>query len=448
MDTKDKVLVQSHDGNQLAIVTCLKFDTLQVQWEKNSSFQLSFTALNNGELDFYLLQSENYIWYEGQQYVIKQYQNSLNGDKNEMQITATHVYYQLNNIRQDEIKVGENSFSLPNAMDWLMRNAKDYSYKIHGNFSGNKKISDFGNCTVGDGISMLLEAFNIYCVYPDNKIIHLYSEAEWVKKTDKLLGYRYNTSTVQLQVDSTSFSNKIWVVSTHVNEDRNKAIETLEKQIKKDNEVLSAKRKANANTRSEITRLKKAKKPTTTLETRSQNEKAEIDSLNTALKDKRERLKKLKQAKKDDNSDPLFSSFYVTDDDSLKKWGASYAERFETPDLNRNDAIKVAKSKLNLNPTLSITLSELSNDLSIKPGESLILQIQEKGLLLPVEVVAISRSPFVAKSTTVTLNNKKQNFLAVQRSNERQVKDAIKAQTNKVVNNNFQIWDLGEINDD
>ncbi|MDA5669377.1 phage tail protein, partial [Staphylococcus aureus] len=186
--------------------------------------------------------------------------------------------------------------------------------------------------------------FKIYCIYPDNKTLHIYDQASWVKKTAKRLAYRYNTPTVTFQIDSSSFTNKIRVISTHVNDqiiaDQEKAIEKADAVIKakqdeitKDAATLSKMRKEQTKLRSEMSKITKVplKKRTATqkaklssLQSTYNTNKKQIDAFNSTLIGKRSEQKKrraeikksrekLRTDKKKDRSQPLFEPFDYED---------------------------------------------------------------------------------------------------------------------------------------
>ncbi|WP_419154090.1 prophage endopeptidase tail family protein [Weissella viridescens] len=445
MDTRDKVVVQSRNGSQLLPMTSIDLSTLQVIWELNSAYQLTFTAIDNGMLDFSMLLNENYIWFENQQYVIKQAPDNYVGNKHERVVTATHVYYQLNNFRKDDVKSGNQKFKLNDIMSWLMKDVSGYSYVIHGTFSSEQMLSDFGNCTIADGISTLAQTYGIYAVYPDNKVIHLYNRDTWIKPTKQRLSYRYNASSVNIQIDTTTFSNRIRVISTHVTDE---LIEKLQSAIDRRTEEIDKLRQVISTDAAKLSDMRNKKAP-----------KATIDAFNKQLQEKRNQLKKwneevknnrvkLKEEKQKDRRQPLFESFFLDDKDSISKWGILQAEKYETPNEDKTKASESARKKLSPEPPTSITLPNLANNIAIKPGETVILQIPDIGLITEVEAVSVSRTPFKTDGITVTLNNRKKNYLDIWRSTNNKLKQDISTKNqNGSSNNEYRVLEVGEISD-
>ncbi|TYC50751.1 hypothetical protein ESZ50_01530 [Weissella muntiaci] len=214
MFAENTVVIQSHDGQKKQILSAILWDTFQRVWSKNEQYQLAFTAYDDRSLAYNLLTSENSVFYDGQEYIIKQIVDEFNGGQHTMQITATHVYYQLSSRVQSNIKVGDVTFNLNDALSFLFDGVQDYSFQIHGNYNANQTLTDFGNVTVSEGISTLKDTFGVYAVIPDNHTVHLYDEGHYTTDTKNVFRYRNDTSDIQLQYDSQSIVNRIQAVST------------------------------------------------------------------------------------------------------------------------------------------------------------------------------------------------------------------------------------------
>lgn len=213
--SKDKVVIQSRDSKSTQALSSLNFSTFQVTRTKNEAYQVDFQAYDDGSLGFALLQVENLVQYDGQTYVIKQATDDNIGGAHNVTVTATHIFYQLNNRFQYNIRQGDNSFSLTDALDFLLTDIGDgYSYQIHGKFDSNKTLTDFGNTSIIEGVSTIKSAFGVYAIVPNNKVIHLYDKDSYVINTRKVFRYRNDTAAVQLQYDATSIVNTVQAVST------------------------------------------------------------------------------------------------------------------------------------------------------------------------------------------------------------------------------------------
>ena len=221
MQTKDKLVVQDAKRQYTDILTNIDFEAFEYTWQKNSELQLDFTAYDDGSVAFNLLTVENSVWYQGQEYIVKQATDDWKDGQHALTVTATHVFYQLNYRMQHNKNAGAQTYTINSAMDYLLAGLNSgYSYVIHGNF-GSKSITDFGDCMVNDGLSTILLTFNVYAYFPDNEVINLYDEASFTHMTDNVFRYRNNTEEVQLQYDSTTIVNTVTASSSQSNTDSN-----------------------------------------------------------------------------------------------------------------------------------------------------------------------------------------------------------------------------------
>ncbi|MCW0952999.1 phage tail protein [Weissella ceti] len=211
----DKVTVQDRATNQELLLDCIDHDTFRSHWEKNSVYELTFDCVDTGSLSFGLLGADNYIRYGGQTYVIKMMTDTSTGYHRRISITARHIFFELNQRMQPKTKKGDVNFTLDQALSFLFDTVGDgYTYKLHGNFNSNKKLTDFGNTDIVSGLSMLANEFNVYCVYPDNKTVGVYTEAAWIKKTNKSIQYLHNAENMKLDWETENIVNQVYVIST------------------------------------------------------------------------------------------------------------------------------------------------------------------------------------------------------------------------------------------
>lgn len=212
---KNKVIVQSRDKATTQVLTNFDFNTLQITRTKNEAYQIDLTAYDDHSIAFNLLTIENLIIFNGQTYVIKQATDDNTGGVHSVNITAMHIFYQLNQLYQYNVKTGDNSFTLAQALKYLFAGVSGgYAYRIHGTFNGSKTLTDFGNTPIVEGLSTLKSTFGIYAIVPDGLTIHLYDEKSYVTDTNKVFRYLYDTAQVQLQFDSSTMVNAVQAVST------------------------------------------------------------------------------------------------------------------------------------------------------------------------------------------------------------------------------------------
>ncbi|GKT04435.1 phage tail protein [Furfurilactobacillus entadae] len=214
MNTKDKIVIQDSKRLYTEILANVDFDSFEKTWQKNSELQLDFTAYDDSSIAFDLLEVESSVWYDSQEYITKQVTDDFKDGQRIKTVTATHVFYQLNYRRQRNKKDGAQSYSINSALDFLLDGINTgFSYQIHGDF-GDQTLTDFGNCSLSDGLSTIMENFHVYAYYPDNYVINIYDEKNFTQDTDNVFRYRNNTEEVQMQYDSTTIVNTVMASSS------------------------------------------------------------------------------------------------------------------------------------------------------------------------------------------------------------------------------------------
>lgn len=103
--------------------------TFQVTWAKNQSWQLQFTAYDDKSTAYGLLNVENVITFNGQDYVIKQSVPNYTTGFTTIAITATHIMYDCNKVYQVNMK-GNSDSALTYTPDDVM------AFVFNGNTEG------------------------------------------------------------------------------------------------------------------------------------------------------------------------------------------------------------------------------------------------------------------------------------------------------------------------
>lgn len=203
---KQKVLVRDFNNQYEETVTSINFEELVRSWKKNSDYQVEFTALNDGSLAYNLLRNENSLLIDGQEYVIKQAERSLDGYDKSVAVTATHIYFEATRIYNYQTKSGTITYSIQDILHYFFdNNPYGFTWEVIGNFS-KVQIENLGNTSALDALNTCVDKFNCV-VYPDNKHIRIYSRDVWQKKVDKSYLYGYNTTTFSCSWDTTSIQN-------------------------------------------------------------------------------------------------------------------------------------------------------------------------------------------------------------------------------------------------
>lgn len=163
------------------------------------------------------LDVESSFFLDGQEYVVK---NCVeNFDTNTKDITAWHVYNEINRIYKrsdltlnkptDDSQSQDVSYSVEDILKaWIDGNNLGFSYEIHGNFD-KQSISKFDSGSGKDMLSKITELWPNAIIFPDNKKIRVYSEDEFYKDNGRIIDFPHDAKSVKTTRDSQSIINEI-----------------------------------------------------------------------------------------------------------------------------------------------------------------------------------------------------------------------------------------------
>ena len=367
-----KVRVQDRKNQYDETLTCIQRDSWDHDIEMNQTDQVDFTVSNDGTIGYQLLENENYIFFSGQQYRIKQTEKDDSGYDIKRTITTTHIRFDAQYVYQYEKHKGS----------WTVGPADLMSFVFDQNDLGNHgftwtiigdppkvEVTDYGECSGQDCINDCCEKFNMV-VTADNKHIFLTVMENFVKKVNSSFRYLYNTPEFQASIDTTEIQN-------------------IAKCYGKTKE----------------------KEDTTT---DSDDSGSDIDngSNNTSNSDDDATNIDTKDATDDDDTEYYFQPFIVRDEESIKEWGERPGppisdERFTNPENMWKYALATMKSE----PDLQITLN-FSGEEKLELGNMLYIAVQPENFVTWVTVTGIKNNVFVRPiNAEITLENKRQNLV-------------------------------------
>lgn len=213
MDTsRQKIIVQGHNSTQKEPLNYYPNGSFQLQWEKNQTWQLTFTMIDDGTVAYQLLGVEASIFWDDQEYVIKQCTTDYSNGIGSKEITATHVYSEVQRILQRTVKTGTLTYTVDQVLSFVLKNnVLGFTWKVIGNF-GKEQITDLGNINGKDMLSKITDTWPDAIIYPDNKKIRVYSHDSFVKDRGNRIDYRANASSIKNSYDSTAISNQVMAV--------------------------------------------------------------------------------------------------------------------------------------------------------------------------------------------------------------------------------------------
>lgn len=204
-----KVRVQDRKNQYDETLTCIQRDGWDHDIEMNQTDQIDFTVSNDGTIGYQLLENENYIFFSGQQYRIKQTEKDDSGYDIKRTITATHIRFDAQYVYQYEKHKGSWTVGPADLMSFVFDQNDlgnhGFTWTIIGD-SPKVEVTDYGECSGQDCINDCCEKFNMV-VTADNKHIFLTVMEDFVKKVNASFRYLYNTPEFQASIDTTEIQN-------------------------------------------------------------------------------------------------------------------------------------------------------------------------------------------------------------------------------------------------
>ncbi|MDN7145262.1 prophage endopeptidase tail family protein [Liquorilactobacillus mali] len=208
----DRVKVKANGQSNVEVITSIVPASFEVEWEKNSTYQIEFTAYDDGSLAFEMISTEAEIIFNGQSFIVKDCEPDYTGGVATVEVTATHIYNEISRIRQYSTKSGTLTYTVQDVLSFYLDNNSDnslgFTYKVYGDFS-KETITDLGNNSGSDMLSQILSTWSTAIIFPDNKCIGVYTPDAFTKSFGGRIDYANNASEIKMTIDSTSIVNRV-----------------------------------------------------------------------------------------------------------------------------------------------------------------------------------------------------------------------------------------------
>ncbi|KAF0422850.1 phage tail protein [Pediococcus pentosaceus] len=208
------ILVKGLHSTSVEPLTAFVLSSVQITWEKNNTYQLTFTAFSSPKnlVAFEMLDVESSVFFDGEEYIVKQSSVNAQGGFTTKQITATHVYNEVVRIRQRNKNTGTKTYGVDDVLSYYLKdNQLGFTWEVHGNFD-KQQITDLGGGSAKDGLSKITETWSNAVIYPTNKVIRVYGIESFRKYLGGRIDYLHDTSDVQLESDSTEIVNQVMAI--------------------------------------------------------------------------------------------------------------------------------------------------------------------------------------------------------------------------------------------
>lgn len=202
-----KIIIQGSNGEQENLVPYIEPESFILEEEVNVKNQVTFTLFQTEQVASLLADIETKLSIDGQTYVIKQVDNVYNQDQKTKNITATHLFFECQSFRTSKAPVTNKKVSINELLDYYFKgNEGGFTYRLHGNFP-KIEIDTMNSGSVRDGITLALDKYPSTYIQMDNRIIHIFTESEWLKKEQHVIHYYHDTQNVTLGLNSLNLSN-------------------------------------------------------------------------------------------------------------------------------------------------------------------------------------------------------------------------------------------------
>lgn len=360
-----KVRVQDRKSQYDETLSCIDNSSWSHNVEMNQTDQITFTALQDGSLGYQLLENENYIFFSGQQYRIKQTEKDDSGYDIKRTITATHTRFDAQYVYQYDKHKGSWTVGPADLMNFVFDQNELGNHGFTWSIIGDPpkvEVTDYGEKSGQDCINDCCEKFNMV-VTADNKHIYLTVMEKFVKKINLSFKYLNNTPEFKTSIDTTELQN-------------------IAKCYGKTKE----------------------KKDNTTNSDDDSNETtgSDVDISNIDTKDTTD----------DDDPEYYFEPFIVRNEESIKEWGERPGppisdERFTNPENMRKYALATMKAEPELQMSLSYT-----GDQHLTLGNMIYAIMRPENFTTWVTLTAIKTNELSWHSNPeISLNNKPQNLV-------------------------------------
>ena len=166
-------------------------------------------AYDDGSVAFNMLSVESSVWWDNQEYIIKQFQPDYSNGFTTYQITAIHVAYEVARIRQRKTKTGTLTYSVNDVLSFYLKgNTLGFTWQVIGNF-GKEQITDLGNSSGKDMLDKIISTWPDAVFYADNKNIRIYQHDSIAKNLGNRIDYLHDTPELKLSYDSTNIVNQV-----------------------------------------------------------------------------------------------------------------------------------------------------------------------------------------------------------------------------------------------
>ena len=205
------LIVRNYEGTKEEIVIDYDKSSFSENWQFNTAWEIDFTITktNNNAESYDIIDYESSLFFNGQEFIVKKLTSKAEGELITKQVTATHVYYTV----QDGFQY--NKVSGTKSINQLLTHVfstdkRGFTWEV---VDPNKKFltveqENFGNANYLKLIEEILSDYNAI-VIPNNKHLQFYPVSDYGTKTEEQIRYKYNTDSVSFDIDTYNLKTQI-----------------------------------------------------------------------------------------------------------------------------------------------------------------------------------------------------------------------------------------------
>nr|DAF71722.1 MAG TPA: tail protein [Caudoviricetes sp.] len=205
------IVIANFEKTKEEIIVGVDKDSFFTNWQENEAWEVGFlvmkTKANAHSFDF--VDYESSVFWNGQEFIIKQMKDYAVGAQRFKEVVATHVYYTIQDGYQYEQMTG--TFSINQCLSHIFSAGnRGFSYEV---INTNGVFSRIEQENFGDGnyLKLIDEVLTDYdaVVIPDNKHLRFYPRSYYGNETQEQIRFKFNTDEVHFEIDTYSLKTQI-----------------------------------------------------------------------------------------------------------------------------------------------------------------------------------------------------------------------------------------------
>lgn len=205
------IVITNFEKTKEEILVGVDRDSFFENWQENETWEVGFLVMKTkaNAHSFDLVDYESSVFWNGQEFIIKQMKDYAVGAQRFKEVVATHVYYTIQDGYQYEQMTG--TFSINQCLSHIFASgSRGFSYEV---INTNGVFSRIEQENFGDGnyLKLIDEVLTDYdaVVIPDNKHLRFYPRTYYGNETQELIRYKFNTDEVHFEIDTYSLKTQI-----------------------------------------------------------------------------------------------------------------------------------------------------------------------------------------------------------------------------------------------